>query len=117
MTEPTPRASSTTSPADEDHDSTSAAPDDAQIAGISDEQLPEDLQPGDDNPLAKPLDPDDAATKDPDELGMKDTQEDADAVQDSSEDSSEESNEDSNDADADAASVSGDGAQGAGISG
>ena len=26
--------------------------------GISDDQLPEDLQPGEDNPLAEPLDPD-----------------------------------------------------------
>ena len=49
-------------------------PDDA--SGISDEQLPEDLQPGEDNPLAEPLDPDDEATKDPDELGMHDTQDD-----------------------------------------
>ena len=27
-------------------------------AGIDDEQLPEDLQPGEDNPLAEPLDDD-----------------------------------------------------------
>lgn len=27
-------------------------------AGITDDQLPEDLQPGEDNPLAEPLDPD-----------------------------------------------------------
>jgi hypothetical protein len=27
--------------------------------GITDEMLPEDLQPGEDNPLAEPLDPDD----------------------------------------------------------
>ena len=46
------------------------------MAGISDEQLPEDLQPGEDNPLAEPLDPDDEATKDPEELGMDDTVED-----------------------------------------
>lgn len=44
--------------------------------GISDDQLPEDLQPGEDNPLAEPLDPDDEATKDVEELGMDDTQED-----------------------------------------
>jgi len=44
--------------------------------GISDDQLPEDLQPGEDNPLAVPLDPDDEATKDADELGMDDTQDD-----------------------------------------
>lgn len=72
----TPRASSTTSEADADNTSPSAAPDDASLAGIGDEQLPEDLQPGEDNPLAEPLDPDDEATKDPDELGMDDTQDD-----------------------------------------
>lgn len=44
--------------------------------GISDDQLPEDLQPGEDNPLAEPLDPDAEATKDVDELGMGDTQDD-----------------------------------------
>jgi hypothetical protein len=36
--------------------------------GISDEELPEDLQPTDDNPLAQPLDEDDA--KSPEELDM-----------------------------------------------
>ena len=72
----TPQASSTTSEADADNTSPSAAPDEASLAGISDEQLPEDLQPGEDNPLAEPLDPDDEATKDPDELGMDDTQDD-----------------------------------------
>jgi len=72
----TPQASSTTSEADADNTSPSAAPDDASLAGISDEQLPEDLQPGEDNPLAEPLDPDDEVTKDVDELGMDDTQED-----------------------------------------
>jgi len=36
--------------------------------GISDEQLPEDLQPSEDNPLAEPLDEDDAET---DELDMQ----------------------------------------------
>ncbi len=30
----------------------------SETAGIGDEQLPEDLQPGDDNPLAVPLDDD-----------------------------------------------------------
>lgn len=43
---------------------------------ISDEQLPEDLQPGEDNPLAEPLDPDAEETKDAEELGMQDTQDD-----------------------------------------
>ena len=72
----TPEASSRTSEADADNTSASAAPDDASLAGISDDQLPEDLQPGEDNPLAVPLDPDDEATKDAAELGMDDTQED-----------------------------------------
>lgn len=45
-------------------------------AGISDDQLPEDLQPSEDNPLAQPLDPDDEATKDTDTLEMDATQED-----------------------------------------
>lgn len=45
-------------------------------AGIGDDQLPEDLKPGEDNPLAQPLDPDDEATKDPDTLEMDLTQED-----------------------------------------
>lgn len=42
--------------------------------GITDEMLPEDLQPGEDNPLAEPLDPDDVdrdldmdATQEPDQ--------------------------------------------------
>ena len=45
-------------------------------AGIGDDQLPEDLQPNEDNPLAVPLDPGDEATKDPDTLEMDLTQED-----------------------------------------
>jgi hypothetical protein len=72
----TPQASSTSSEADADNDSPSVGPDEATLAGIGDEQLPEDLQPGEDNPLAEPLDPDDEATKDADELGMTDTQDD-----------------------------------------
>lgn len=72
-----PQASSTSSEADADHDGSSAAPEDQQLAGLSDDDLlPEDLQPGDDNPLAEPLDPDAEETKDPEELGMDDTQED-----------------------------------------
>ena len=47
-----------------------------QTAGIDDEQLPEDLQPGEDNPLAEPLDPDAEETKDREELQMDATQED-----------------------------------------
>jgi len=46
----------------------------ADPSTISDDQLPEELQPGEDNPLAVPLDPDDEATKDAEELGMDDTQ-------------------------------------------
>jgi hypothetical protein len=38
--------------------------------GISDDQLPEDLQPGEDNPLAVGLDPDDPDTPDPEELDV-----------------------------------------------
>ncbi len=71
-----PQASSTTSEADADHEGGSAAPDGQRLAGVSDEQLPEDLQPGEDNPLAEPLDPDAEETKDPEELGMQDTQDD-----------------------------------------
>ena len=71
-----PVASSGTSPADEDHAGGTAAPDDASISGISDDQLPEDLQPGEDNPLAEPLDPDDESTKSREELEMDATQED-----------------------------------------
>ncbi len=113
----TPQASSTTSEADAD--APSAAPDDAALAGVSDEQLPDDLKPGEDNPLAEPLDPDDEATKDADELGMDDTQDDTSGNYESSGDTpSTESDSDApSDADEDAASVSGDGAQGAGISG
>lgn len=73
----TPEASSGTSPADADHsDGSSDSPGSERIGGISDDQLPEDLQPSEDNPLAQPLDPDDAATKDQDELEMDATQED-----------------------------------------
>ncbi len=61
----TPQASSGTSPADADHS-----------GGIADDQLPEDVRPGEDNPLAEPLDPDDEATKSREELEMDATQED-----------------------------------------
>lgn len=37
--------------------------------GVGDEDLPEDLRPTDDNPLAQPLDEDEA--KSPDELDMR----------------------------------------------
>jgi hypothetical protein len=113
----TPEASSGTSPADADHSGTTASPDEATLGGISDDQLPEDLQPGDDNPLAEPLDPDDEATKDRDELEMDATQEDLGnpPVESQRDDSSEggEGSEGSDGSDAN----SGDGAEGAGISG
>jgi len=115
----TPEASSTTSEADADNNSASPGPDDASLAGVSDEQLPEDLQPGEDNPLAEQLDPDDDSTEEVDELGMDDTQDDTSGTYESSGEtpSTEDDAEAPSDADADAASVSGDGAQGAGISG
>lgn len=40
--------------------------DETDEQGITDEQLPEDLQPGEDNPLAEPLDGD----ADPEDLDM-----------------------------------------------
>ncbi len=49
----TPKAQSGTSEADSDHSGGTASPDDATLGGISDDQLPEDLQPGEDNPLAE----------------------------------------------------------------
>jgi hypothetical protein len=41
-----------------DHDDN--AGDEVAPDGITDDQLPEDLRPGDDNPLARPLDEEDA---------------------------------------------------------
>ena len=72
----TPKAGSGTSPADADHAGGTTSPDGATLGGISDDQLPEDLQPGEDNPLAEPLDPDDEDTKSREELEMDATQED-----------------------------------------
>ena len=83
-----PQASATTSEADADHEGGTQSPDEQQLAGVSDDQLPEDLQPGEDNPLAEPLDPDDEATKDADELGMDDTQDDTSGTYESSGDAS-----------------------------
>lgn len=40
-----------------------------ETTGVPDEDLPEDLQPSDDNPLAQPLDEDEAKSQD--ELDMK----------------------------------------------
>jgi len=101
----TPKAGSGTSPADSDHSGGTASPDEATLGGISDDQLPDDLQPGEDNPLAEPLDPDDEATKSRDELEMDATQEDLGNT-----DSGDggETGDDAN---------SGDGAQGGGITG
>ena len=96
----TPRSSSGTSPADADHEGGTASPESATLGGISDDQLPEDLQPGEDNPLANPLDPDDEATKSREELEMDATQAEDEAIA-------------GGDGDGDGA---GDGAQGAGIS-
>ena len=56
----TPKAGRGTSPADSDHSGGTTSPDGATLGGISDDQLPEDLQPGEDNPLAEgewPWDP------------------------------------------------------------
>lgn len=113
-----PQASSTTSEADADHEGGSQSPDDQHLAGVTDDQLPEDLQPGEDNPLAEPLDPDDESTKDRDELGMDDTTGtyESSGETPSTEDSGSESDSGSDD-ETDPESVSGDGAQGAGISG
>ena len=72
----TPKAGSGTSPADSDHSGGTTSPDGATLGGISDDQLPDDLQPGEDNPLAEPLDPDDENTKSREELEMDATQED-----------------------------------------
>ena len=65
------------------------------VGGISDEQLPEDLQPGEDNPLAEPLDPDAEETKSREELEMDATQEDlgkppVDGAEEGAEDESDE---------------------------
>ncbi|RYB91129.1 hypothetical protein EUA93_19600 [Nocardioides oleivorans] len=72
----TPTATSGTSEADADHSGDTASPDTETIGGIGDDQLPEDLQPTDDNPLAKPLDPDAEDTKSRAELEMDAAQED-----------------------------------------
>ena len=111
-----PQASATTSKADAEHEGGTQSPDDQHLSGVSDEQLPEDLQPGEDNPLAEPLDPDAEATKDADELGMQDTQDDTTGTYESSGETP--STEDGDgESETDPESVSGDGAQGAGISG
>lgn len=105
----TPTAGAGTSPADADHSGGTASPDDATLGGISDDQLPDDLQPGEDNPLAEPLDPDAEETKSREELEMDATQEDLGKPPvESSDGDSDSDGEDAN---------SGDGAEGAGIAG
>ena len=117
----TPKSSSGTSEADADHSGGTASPDDATLGGISDDQLPEDLQPGEDNPLAEPLDPDAEETKDRDELEMDATQEDlGNPPVESSSDSDSESDSDSDSESGESGESggganSGEGAQGDGI--
>src|SRR5687767_14714905 len=85
-TNPPQAETASTSEADADHSGESTMPDEATAGRISDEQLPEDLQPGEDNPLAEPLDPEDEDTKSPEELGMDQTQSDLNPYQDVKED-------------------------------
>ena len=100
----TPTSSSTTSEADADHSGGTQSPDEATLGGISDDQLPEDLQPGEDNPLAEPLDPDAEETKDRDELEMDATQEDlGNPPVESSSDSDEDVDDESDQSDGPAA--------------
>jgi hypothetical protein len=74
--------------------------------GISDEKLPEDLQPGEDNPLAEPLD-DDVEVEDLEMDGGK-TPEESDDSEDSH-DSGDSDSGDSDSGDSDSDSDSGDG--------
>lgn len=116
-----PEATSGTSPADSDHSGGTASPDDATLGGISDDQLPEDLQPGEDNPLAEPLDPDAEETKSREELGMDDTQEDLGnppVGESDGESDGESAGESDGESDAGGSDANeGDGAEGAGIAG
>ena len=100
----TPKAGSGTSPADSDHSGGTTSPDGATLGGISDDQLPDDLQPGEDNPLAEPLDPDAEDTKSREELEMDATQEDLGNDDGASQNEGSDAN-------------SGDGAEGSGIAG
>lgn len=52
--------------------------DSAPTPGIDDDQLPEDLRPTEDNPLAQPLDPEDPNVRSPEELGLRETSGDRD---------------------------------------
>jgi len=57
----------------------------SETAGIDDDQLPEDLQPSEDNPLAEPLD-DDVDEDELDVLGGKPAEEDDDQTGDGASD-------------------------------
>ncbi|WP_158648021.1 hypothetical protein [Nocardioides houyundeii] len=50
-------------------DENGTAPEQPNLAGVDDDQLPEDLRP-EENPLARPLDPDDPTTRSPEELDL-----------------------------------------------
>ncbi|WP_284533928.1 hypothetical protein [Nocardioides sp. T2.26MG-1] len=68
--------------------------DDEPVGGISDEQLPEDLRPTEDNPLAQPLSGDEA--KSPEELDMqggKTPEESGDRPEDDEDDEDDEADE------------------------
>ena len=65
---------------------------DEPTTGISDEDLPEDLQPTEDNPLAQPLDQDEA--KSPEELDMQGGKTPEQSSDDESEDDSGNDSED-----------------------
>jgi hypothetical protein len=88
-TNPPQAGAASTSKADADHSGDDTMPDEATVGGISDDQLPEDLQPGEDNPLAEPLDPEAEDTKSPEELGMDETQPDMSPYSDMEEDEQE----------------------------
>jgi hypothetical protein len=70
--------------------------DDEPLGGISDEQLPEDLRPTDDNPLAKPLTEDAASPEELDMMGGK-TPEESEDEQPEDDDSETDSGPDSED--------------------
>jgi hypothetical protein len=61
----------------------------SEPAGIRDDDLPEDLQPGDDNPLAEPLDTDEVDLDDLDLEGGKTADETGDPDGDDEEDEAE----------------------------
>ena len=111
-TNPPQAGAASTSKADADHSGDDTMPDEATVGGISDDQLPEDLQPGEDNPLAEPLDPDDESTKSREELEMDATQEGL-----GNDDGASQAPSQSDDSGEGADANSGDGAEGSGITG